>query len=356
VVRNETALVFSAILLFVPAALLVIWLLPQWQVAQIPEVVLERNSTRYFEIQDEARRTLAQVILGVFSAFILFLTWRRARAADETLKVAREQHVTDRLSKAIEQLGASEETRPVVEIRIGAIYALERLSMDSPRDYWAIVNILGEYLSQHARPENLQATTLKTFLNTNFIRSDLKASLTVLGRRRDPSPCLGFRLRLVNCYLPWTTIAGNFERTDMVNCDFSRGGFLMADFSLSSIGRVDFRNCELYRVKFDHTNQGFVSYEGSKMEGVSFCDATLSRVDFRGAACLWVDFRGAKLAFVNIAGCDLSTSFGITAEMLEGTIGDDKTVLPAGLSRPTSWSHPEPNALWTLRPLDPAGQ
>ncbi|MEU1185189.1 hypothetical protein ABZ464_47805 [Streptomyces sp. NPDC005820] len=46
-----------------------------------------------------------------------------------TLYLNREGHVTDRYSKAVGQLGS-----PVIEVRMGGIFALERIMHDSPKD------------------------------------------------------------------------------------------------------------------------------------------------------------------------------------------------------------------------------
>lgn len=52
-------------------------------------------------------------------------------------------HVTDRYSKAIEQLGSDK-----IEIRLGGIYALERLMRDSPNDQPTIIEVLAAYVRQ----------------------------------------------------------------------------------------------------------------------------------------------------------------------------------------------------------------
>jgi len=356
IAENETTVVLCAIFLFIPLALVAIWLVPQWQVGGIPEAVLDRHTARYFEIENEARRTIAQVLLGVFSAFAIFLAWRRARAADGTLKIAQEGHVTDRLTKAIEQLSCSQEGQPVVEVRVGAIYALERLSIDSPRDYWSVVDILAAYLCQHAKLKNLQATELQTYIDTDSIRADLRAALIVLGRRRDPAPRFGLRLQLTNCFLPSTSITGDYERTQMINCDFSRCGVMIADFSGSSLTRVDFRGSELSKVKFDRSHLSFLSYQGARIRESSFSGATLGHVDFRGAVCDSVDFRGATFKLVNICGADLTGAFGLTVDILEEAVGDDTTMLPSGLARPANWSVPDPAKRAVAEfhpPLDP---
>ena len=71
-------------------------------------------------------------------------------------------HITDRFTKAIEQLGKLDGERPNIEVRLGAIYALERIAIDSPRDQWTIMEILTAYVRQNAPPPTRTALTSKT--------------------------------------------------------------------------------------------------------------------------------------------------------------------------------------------------
>ena len=60
---------------------------------------------------------------------------------------------TERFTRAIDQLGATDdkEGEPKLEIRLGAIYALERIARDSPeRDYATIMEVLTAYVRDNA--------------------------------------------------------------------------------------------------------------------------------------------------------------------------------------------------------------
>jgi len=66
-----------------------------------------------------------------------FGTWRN-------LQLAQEGQITDRFTKAIEQLGAvnPDGTTPKLDVRSGGIYALERIANDSERDHWPMGRFL----------------------------------------------------------------------------------------------------------------------------------------------------------------------------------------------------------------------
>jgi hypothetical protein len=74
------------------------------------------------ERRNAARGRLLQLGAGLFAVAALVYT-----AKNFTL--SREGQMTDRYTKAVEQLGSDK-----LDVRIGGIYALERVARDSPRD------------------------------------------------------------------------------------------------------------------------------------------------------------------------------------------------------------------------------
>ena len=101
-------------------------------------------------LENEFRKTLTQIVLSIFGLFILYFTWQRARTGDKTVQIMEQGHITDRYTKAIEQLGKLDNDKPNIEVRLGAIYALERIAHDSPRDHWTIMEVLTVYVRQNA--------------------------------------------------------------------------------------------------------------------------------------------------------------------------------------------------------------
>jgi hypothetical protein len=76
---------------------------PEWQVRRAgviaavnPEV--KTTPADVANLQNEMRKTFLQVVGGAFALIALYLTFRR-------VKVAEQGHITDRYTKAIEQLG-----------------------------------------------------------------------------------------------------------------------------------------------------------------------------------------------------------------------------------------------------------
>ncbi|KAA0909842.1 pentapeptide repeat-containing protein [Aquicoccus porphyridii] len=81
----------------------------------------------------------------------------------QTVRYQKEGHITDRINKAVEQLGAEktvkkdgdETTKPNIEVRIGAILSLERIAQDSTshdngRDHVRVMEILCAYIRENS--------------------------------------------------------------------------------------------------------------------------------------------------------------------------------------------------------------
>jgi hypothetical protein len=66
----------------------------------------------------------------------------------KTLRTTQEGQITDRFTKAINQLGEAGPEN--LAIRLGGIYALARIARDSERDHWPIMEILTAYIRAHA--------------------------------------------------------------------------------------------------------------------------------------------------------------------------------------------------------------
>ena len=118
----------------------------------------------------------------------LYLGWLRVKAAQETVRVAEEGQITERFTRAIEQLGQEGEGN--MAIRLGGIYALERIAKDSEKDHGPIMEVLTAYVREKAHtpgggPEDGREEDREEDPE-EYIRlptTDIQAILTVIGRR-----------------------------------------------------------------------------------------------------------------------------------------------------------------------------
>ena len=130
---------------------------------------------------DDVRGRMIQVATGLLAIGALVYTGLNFR-------LSREGHVTDRYTKAIEQLGSER-----LDVRLGAIYALERIMIDSPRDHPTIVEVLAAFVREHSPPAvKARGHNLVVVAAVEDPASppapvkpgtDVLAAMTVLGRR-----------------------------------------------------------------------------------------------------------------------------------------------------------------------------
>ena len=164
-------------------ALAVLFCLPKWQVKQAKVdqgSLLFDDEYQLAKLEDEYRRTLAQILGGLGLLYGLSLAERRivateknVRVAQETVRVAEEGQITERFTRAIDQLGSAN-----MAIRLGGIYALERIAKDSEKDYGPVMEVLTAYVREKApRKENHEPQAAEK------PPTDIQAILTVISRR-----------------------------------------------------------------------------------------------------------------------------------------------------------------------------
>ena len=84
----------------------------------------------------DARTALLQAVAGLLLIAGASATWRQVR-------ISREGQVTERFTRAVDQLGSEH-----LEVRLGALYALERIARDSTGDRRTIAEVLTAYIRQ----------------------------------------------------------------------------------------------------------------------------------------------------------------------------------------------------------------
>ena len=201
----EKAKLHPLISLFFIFAVVSLIAIPHYQVSG-----LNNDTTEQAKQENQDRATLAQIFGGFAIGVGLYHTWRRITIAEnelrtiqENLRVSQEGQITERFTRAVEQLGAiDKEGNPAIEIRLGGIYALERIANESEKDYWPIMEILTAYVRKNSIVDNrLKETSMtskvismviqtnknanKEYSKERKISLDIQAILTVIGRRKN---------------------------------------------------------------------------------------------------------------------------------------------------------------------------
>jgi hypothetical protein len=235
------------------------------------------------QAESDARTALVQALGGLLLLAGLVFTGR-------TLQLNRQGQITDRFTKAVDQLGSD-----TLDVRLGGIYALERLARDSPGDHPTIMEVLTAYLREHASSPPPPADP-SLGLVTPKLRTDLQAALTVLGRRRSGRDREEVRLDLSSLHL---------EHARLVDAQFHD-----FDFSLTNL-----TGARLIRVDLSGARLGLTQLPEARLMACRFDGANLATANLMGAI---------------LCGSELAGAENLDAAFLEGAKADGSTRWPAG--------------------------
>ncbi len=293
-------------------------------------------------------------------ALIMTWVWREGHKRED-LRIATEGQVTERFTRAIEQLGHAE-----IAIRLGGIYALERIAKDSPRDHWPIMETLTAFVRQRApllldrreepEPEDAEEVTSHSDLDadasapmrTTKPSIDIQAALSVVGRRDGHNDLKGARLSL--------------RETALEGADLGDAQFAGFDLSWASLRRADLRHAVLAGAILTNTDLVRAQLFGANLRGalgpeVRLTRANLVDADLSGASLPWArleradlmkahlnearlpgaDLAGANLHMADLSGAHMAATKSLTNGQFEHVILSSDTTLPhelAGLLPP----------------------
>jgi len=324
------------------AAVLAAWKVPIWQLESRTGSLAP---DRYLELENSYRATIVQALAGVALLVTIYLTWRRVAATEQQVEVAREEQITERFTRAIEQLGSGK-----LEVRLGGIYALERIARDSERDHWPVMEVLTAYVRENAYwGDNPEEDEMRQPLAT-----DVQAVLTVLGRRRVAFDGPGRRLDLRKANLSWIALAGaDLRRADLSSAILSGGNLTSANLSAASLARAllshtdlsdaNLSEADLIGARLAHANLIGTTLREARLAASNLykavlCDVSFEAADLVGARLSEATVKSANLTQARLLGTDLRRVdlrqvIGLTRDQLAHAITDETTILPGYLKK-----------------------
>ena len=272
--------------------------------------------------------TIATIVGGA----VLYLNFR---VANRNAEIAEDKQVTERFSKAIEQLGNKEQ----LQVRLGGIYSLERIAKDSSKDLWTIVEVLSSFIREYAvtrskgkaRPSLLEAALQNQTATTNKpikLPTDIKAAFTVIERI--------YKRHTDNQKIDLQGV--DLSGTDLSGINLSSADLSGANLNLAKLSDVNLSNATLSLADFSSADLSGANLVIASLNGAKLRDAHLGFVDLLGANLFLADLSGANLSFANLSfanlslanlslanlsgvlilSTDLSDAEGLTKEQLEG--------------------------------------
>ena len=230
------------------------------------------------------------------------------------------------------------ETKPNLEVRIGAIYALQRILQDSPRDHNQILQILCAYIRENAglNPVLFDPDVCDDCLKP---REDVNAAIKVIGRHTG---------RLTNALREGLQNSNRQPRLDLQNIDL-----IGADLRHLQFANVDFSGSS-----FSHSNLANVRFKNAILEGCSFFKADTENALVDGKSSFQRSLFGGQksleilkpLSRDKVLWCALkSTTFSEQKE-LDSLRENKQTILSVWFGDGSvEWPYPKPGE----RPVEP---
>ena len=230
------------------------------------------------------------------------ILWLNLKETSKNTKLTESRLLTERFSKAVEQLGSEK-----IELRLGGIYSLERLAKDSPGDHWTIMEVLASFARR--KSFNLEQ---KTNSRESSYDSEIQAALTVIGRRETASDLENQSLDFTESNLSGFIFSGlnfstaNFERANLSEANFSGAiltstkfndaRLISANFTKVDLAKAEFISANLEGAKLNEAKLNEANLEGAFLYNADLTDVSLEKAILRGTHLRGGIFINAKLA------------------------------------------------------------
>lgn len=355
---EDTNLAWAAALVTISIwAIYLLWRVPQWQ-ANAWARHADANPRELFEIENESRGTLGQILSGVAVLTGLIFAWQQLGQTSDNLRVSEEGQITDRFSRAVDQLGSDQYT-----IRLGGVYALERIARDSPRDYGPVMEVLTAFARQES-PAGPDASATPA-PSAPEVPADVEAVFKVIGRRTEAQiqaeleegfGCLDLTsvnavgVDLADTNLRNTCWDGSDLRGAIISgANLSDSYFGAANLQQANLDRVaaertqfnsaNLLNANLSQGTFTDANFLAANMTSALLQGADLDGASLQRANLQNAAAFGATMNGANLLGADLSGAvltdaDLSGADQLTAEQVTAAITNAGTRLPSGIDVP----------------------
>lgn len=349
------------------AAAIALWLVPvlqvdparqrlatQDQLAPADRLVLENQ---LFESENGARATLALIFTAAGLLLAAGIIWRR-------FEKSREPKPDEQFARAVEQLGSERaDGSPRTELRLGGIYALERLSTRFDAEYWPTMEVLTAYVRDNAAWSETAAGL------PYRLRVDLQAVLAVLGRRnqQQAAHAAGQEKRLLDLRatdLRAANLSGSrldgvilaaahLDHADATRAVLSRSNLREASLAGATLTEADLQGASLSRANLEGARSNKAHLQGADLSGTNLRGADLWEANLRGCNLKDADLRGADLSAcvleeailwradlqdavltgavlreAHLERVNLLGASGLTSEQRQSAYTDDSTLLP----------------------------
>lgn len=258
---------------------------------------------------------LAAIATALTAVAALWFSAKSLGSTEKQYALSEQGQVTDRFTKAVEQLGSDK-----MDIRLGGIYSLERLARDSPPDQGVVFEVLGAYTRTHSAADPACSQRVPV---------DIQAVLTVVQRRE--ATATPNRL-------------GNLDEQAIRKLEMEYFQSRI-DLSGACLRQATLVDAPMESAALTRTNLSYALLIGSNLstaycnqavlEGADLETTNLSYADLESASLVDANLRSANLSGADLRGANL-TGAVLRDTDLTGILYNASTVWPRGFSPPPS--------------------
>jgi uncharacterized protein YjbI with pentapeptide repeats len=290
--------------------------------------------------------TVVQALGGIAVLIGIYFAWANLKATqeaqkntqksqEETIRITNEGQITDRFTKAIDQLG---NTQP--DVRLGGIYALERIARDSEKDHWPIMEILTTFVRVHApvtKTEAPHSMPVAARVHGSVTKTeaphgvpvaapspDIQAILTVIGRRElSYEKGKNERLNLNGANLAGANLIGaQLSNTDLEGANLTGAALNNASLNHASLKNASLNNASLNNASLNNASLFEAGLEGADLTRADLKGSNLLAADLRDAVLLGAHLVGAKLEGANLMKTDLVGAELVNSNLESANLAD----------------------------------
>jgi hypothetical protein len=303
-------------------------------------------------------------LIAIVGAAFTGLSYRLNRAGQ----------ITERFTRAIDQLG-----NPKLDVRLGGIYALERIARDSRDDHPQIVEVLTAYVREHARwrpgtgeartlggaPVRTHAQSIEAIhaleriaqgspaetdgdlvhpptemddqAQTAMMPTDVQAAMSVLGRRDAAKDRFGARLDLAGTDLRSVNLErANLQDANLVGANLQGAVAFEANLRRALLQETNLQGAWLDSVSLQGAWGSGARLQDAKLYGANLQEARLAKANLEHAHLYEANLEGANLHGANLQNANLCRAKMRDANLTNANLGavvySAATEWPAGFN------------------------
>ena len=255
--------------------------------------------------------TIRNVGLVIGGGIAIGLAWWRSIVADRQARSSQQQAETsqrgllnERYQKGAEMLGSK-----MLSVRLGGIYALQRLSEDEPEQYHLqITHLFCAFASHPTEDRDYMAALRGTEQKPHRLREDVQVAVTAVGTRSEDETKLERKLSLVleGAYLVRAYLSG-------------------ANLTGASLSKANLADAYLFKANLNGTYLNSTDLTGAYLSGADLNGAHLFKANLTRAELTDATLTSVKLSDADLTGADLTDS-DLTGAVLTNAILTNATL------------------------------